>query len=562
MDVRGEEMPVLIVGAGPCGLLSSILLSRAGIRSLVVEKRARVGTLPRARGITARSVEILTQLGLGPEMDEISVGPPWLGAFVYTETMAGRVIGKVPSRSLWPSAFSDVTPADYKVSAQDRIDPMLYRKATESPLAEIVFDTEVLGYEAIGEEAVATTLRCGDGVERSVRSQFLIAADGARSSLRRMAGIGWQGRTDLAHFVNAHVRGDFSVLTAGREGSLIWTTAPGRHGVFQPLDGKDRWAVQIQYDPSIEDAAEWDADRVRQAVIDRLGVEGDAVPEFEVLRSYTYALSAMIAERFHEGRLILVGDAAHQIAPYGGFGMNTGLQTAHNAVWRIRSILQGHADLRLLDGFDAERIEVARRAHAFGMQNAQYVAELMQAVKRAEDEQTQAEILARSGQYGTWLGLDLGMHYETEDGSFVPDDAASPLVDDPVQDFVPHAKPGHRAPHFWAATGGERVSSIMLFDGDFHLLAGPDGQAWLDAADTLRDETTLPSLTSWRVCPSGDLEPETNFCELYGIEADGAVLVRPDGHVAFRSVRAQDEPQVALERALLHVLARSRSTGL
>jgi hypothetical protein len=148
----------------------------------------------------------------------------------------------------------------------------------------------------------------------------------------------------------------------------------------------------------------------------------------------------------------------------------------------------------------------------------------------------------------------LGVHYEGP-GAFIPDDLPTPEVKNPVIDYVPHAKPGYRAPHFWAMRGTTRISSIELFDRVFVLLAGPAGQAWIEAASDPKAKL-VPTIQAYRVAGDGDLVPDTDFCALYGISSAGAVLVRPDGHVAYRAAEMVEAPSRILNGVLDAILRR------
>src|SRR5260370_29081591 len=185
----------------------------------------------------------------------------------------------------------------------------------------------------------------------------------------------------------------------------------------------------------------------------------------------------MGSDQLRKGRLILTGDAAHQVPAYGGFGMNTGIQSAHNLAWKLGAVIRGEAGSALLDTYDIERREVAHRVIDFGRKNAGYVEQLMTAVRQASSTEEKSAIISASRQYGNWWGLDLGVHYEG-DGAFVPDDVQAPEVSDPVIEYIPHAKPGHRAPHFWGTCGDQRVSPIYLCHERFVLLAEPEALAW------------------------------------------------------------------------------------
>jgi putative polyketide hydroxylase len=549
----GEQVPVLICGSGPVGLILSILLSRQGIRNLVIEKREGINTLPRARGLTVRTIEILDQLGLHNELEAIALPPLWTRYFIYTEKLAGQIIGVMPTDAMQPHQAADRSPARYVVAAQDRIDPMLYRAAHRYAEAEIRFSTEAVDYSE-NAEGITTTVRSPNGISSQIRSSYLIAADGGRSGLRKLAGIGETGRANLRSYVNNHIRADLSRFTAGREGTLIWTLAPGVEGLFQMLDGGQKWAVQVQYDPKVAGDDVWTDEVAVKQVRAMIGDPAAEDVHIEILKAYRFTLSMMVSDRLRKGRLVLTGDAAHQVPPYGGFGLNTGIQSAHNLAWKLGAVIRGEAPAALLDTYDSERREVAGRVCAFGRVNAGYIEEMMTAVREAKSTEEKSAIVKASSQYGNWWGLDLGMHYEGP-GAYVPDNVPAPTVKNPIVDYIPHAKPGYRAPHFWAMRGTTRISSIALFDGAFVLLAGPMGQAWIDA---VRDPEAglVPNIQAHRVAEDGDLVPETDFCALYGLSSSGAVLVRPDGHVAYRAREIVEKPAKALQGILDVILRR------
>ncbi|MDB5516682.1 MAG: hypothetical protein JWQ17_3440 [Tardiphaga sp.] len=552
----GFDVPVVIAGAGPVGLLTSILLSRQGIRNLVLEKREQINGLPRARGINVRSVEILTHLDLGARLASESLPPPWTQRFIYTETMAGEIVGVMPG-NMAPGMVAAFSPCDYRVAAQDRLDPMLYEKAITFPQAEVRFRHEVTGFTE-HRDGIAVAVRASDGAEMTLRARYLIAADGGSSRLRGVAAISEAYHQTYNSFVAAFFHADLGRYTGGREGALIWTLAPGVEGVFHPLDGKTAWAAHIQFNPQLENPDIWTPETVVERVRAMIGAPAGEKPDIDLHKHYRYTLTASVSERLRKGRLILAGDAAHRTLPYGGWGLNTGIHSAHNLAWKLGTVMRGEAPEALLDTYDTERRESALVNCAFGKVNAGHVAKLMMALRQSATPSERRALIAASRQYGNWTGLDLGVHYDGTQApcAFVPDSVAAPAVENPVIDYVPHAKPGWRAPHFWVRTkaSGHRVSTIELFDGGFVVLAGPEGQAWCDAARAIDGS---PKVIGYRVAADGDLVPEhADVCSLYGIARDGAVLVRPDGHVAFRAPKAATNPKAALASTLDRILQR------
>jgi putative polyketide hydroxylase len=253
-----------------------------------------------------------------------------------------------------------------------------------------------------------------------------------------------------------------------------------------------------------------------------------------------WAMAAQTAERFRAGSVFLAGDAAHLIPPVGGYGMNTGIQDAHNLAWKLAGAVAGWAGPSLLDTYEAERQPVARLVTEQALLNIRQP--------------------GRPEQYAT-LGLALGVSYDS--AAVVPDGTPVPEIANPVTDYVPAARPGSRAPHAWLQRNGERVSAIDLFDTAFTLLAGKSGQPWRDAAATALRDLGVP-VAACTVGRGGDLGDEDGtWAQLYGIGPDGAVLVRPDGHVAWRSAAASAEPRAELIRVLGAVLgqARTREAG-
>jgi putative polyketide hydroxylase len=544
-----EEVCTIIVGAGPVGLTTSILLSRLGVPSLLLEKRAGVSPLPRARGVTQRTVEIWSQFGLYDELTEISLPSAWCHKFIYVDTLGGQIIGEMPSNSMSPGANAAFTARDFRCTSSDLIDSMLLRHARTYPLAQIHFNQELVDFEQDAGGVTATIEDGQTGKQRQIRSQFLVAADGANSSVRERAGIRSAGAFNLRSYVNTYFNANLSRWTRGREAALIWTLANGVEGCFQPLDGRRRWMCQIQLGPEEDPRLRWAPERVINRIRDMIGPQGHDL-DIELHSAATYTISALIAERLRDGRVLLVGDAAHKIPPFGSFGMNTGVQTAHNLAWKLAAVLSGAAPFALLDTFDLERREVALRVCTVGRVNAAYVA----AIQAAETLEAKRTAIAASTSYGNWVGIDLGVYYERA-GAFVPDDTSPPAIADPVSDYAPTAKPGYRAPHFWARLGANRLSSVDLFQRDFVVLTGSEGKPWIAAAKKIGALGSL-GLVGYRVGPVGDLVPEsTSFSALYGTEETGVVLVRPDGHVAFRCRTKVADPEASLRNALRKTFA-------
>jgi hypothetical protein len=223
--------------------------------------------------------------------------------------------------------------------------------------------------------------------------------------------------------------------------------------------------------------------------------------------------------------------------PTGGFGLNTGVQDAQNLAWKLAAVLRGEAGESLLDTYDAERRPVGQAVTHSSLLNA------LSMGRKARQEKA---VLPRKEFLGE-IGLVFGARYES---AAVVGDGSAPAVGDPILDYVPSAAPGCRAPHAWLTRGGERLSTLDLFGRGFVLLTAPQGAAWREAAAALH-------LDFDSIVIGGDLRSEDGrWREAYGLEEDGAVLVRPDGHVGWRARSGAAEAATALRAAVTAMLAR------
>jgi 2-polyprenyl-6-methoxyphenol hydroxylase-like FAD-dependent oxidoreductase len=526
------ETPVLIVGAGPVGLSASVLLSRHGIAHVICDRAASTTDHPRARSINIRTLEIFRQWGIEDALRAVSLPPAWSRQMIYTTTLAGPEHGRTSTGSMAMQPGDGPSPTGYLLSSQDRIEPILRQTAESYPTADVRFGTEFVGHVA-GPDGIRATLRdrqSGETLE--VEAAYLIGADGFASSVRQSLGIDLVGETGLSHSINTYFRADLSRWIEDRPASLYWISGIERAGVLQPLDGGVRWLCQIGFGGQDGKMDAWTAEDSARWV--RAAVGAPDVP-VEVLKILPWTMSATVADRFQVGRVFLVGDAVHQLPPTGGFGMNSGVQDAHSLCWKIAAVLKGWAAPSLLDTYEAERRPVA----LFNIDRSVANFRAVQAVTRAALSGGAAEAVKKAHFYGNFIGQELGFHYEA--GAVIPDGTAAPTVENPVTDYVPVGRPGHRAPHVALRNGTGACSTLDLFETEMVLLAGPHGATWRDAAQAAAGDVPL---RSWTVGAGGELtDPDGDWRALYGVGPDGAVLVRPDGHVAWRGASMAPDPR-------------------
>ncbi|AUC98869.1 2-polyprenyl-6-methoxyphenol hydroxylase [Bradyrhizobium sp. SK17] len=534
------ETPVLIVGAGPVGLTAAIALSQHGVRSVLVERHPSTSIAPKARGINARTMEMYRQMGIEDDIRAAGMPARYGKMILWAESLAGKEINRLaPGRG--SAASLTMSPAGNCGCSQDILEPILRRHAEALAPGSIRFNTELsdLRQDASGVSGTLT-----DAVNRDTipfRAPYVIGADGTRSFVRDTLGIGRTGERDIYDSVNLHIRANLRPWVEDRPAALYLIEQPDLRATFLTVNGTDRWGFLIHslsvYGFTRENLTpERCIALVRQAV---------GVPELpvELVGVSFWNCSAMVADRFSDGNVFLVGDSAHETTPSGGFGMNLGVQDAQNLAWKMAAVLHGEADAALLDSYDAER-----RPHASDVVRTTLLN--MQSFDRTA---RQAEAKLPRKEFLNERGLIFGACYKS--AAVVPDGSNPPAVSDPVTDYVPSAHPGCRAPHVPLTRKGQPVSTIDLFGRGFVLLAAAHGAVWRTAVS----QRGLPRI-DLHILGEDVVDTEGNWMDVYGVEDGGAVLVRPDGYVAWRVATLPNDPARALADAFAHLFGRQAGT--
>lgn len=350
--------------------------------------------------------------------------------------------------------------------------------------------------------------------------------------------------------INCYFRADIEAHLGDRSAVLFFVANEAANGLLQPLDANGRWLCQVKVDEADWSPEVFTKERAADWVRAASGISDLAV---EMLSVGFWQLNATVAERLVQGRVILVGDAAHQFPPTGGIGVNTGLQGMHNAMWKLAMFMKGEGDWDLVRTYHAERHGVATRVTAQSLQNSVNVGRIQAArIRGAESGMTPAQVVDESRRYGNHLGVEFGAAYSSR--AIVPDGAAAPQVADDYSDYVQSGVPGCRAPHIWLGSDEAPFSSLDLLGWHFVLLAGPSGEAWCEQADAAAKALGI-RIAAYRIGAPG-LQDRGNFLSTYGIAAEGAALVRPDGYVAWRDPGAPTAGE-PIRHALSAILGRS-----
>ncbi len=528
------EVPVLIVGAGPVGLSTALFLARHGIHSLLVERHPGTSIHPRARGINIRTMELYRQLGLEEPIRVAGSVLAGNNIFLIVETLAGTERRRFPARAV-PVAqeqFDRLSPASWCMCAQDELEPILVATARDAG-CELRFSNECVGLE---QDATGVTAYIKDrttGIEYAVRAQYVVAADGVGSPIRQMLHIERHGRGTLSHNINTYFRADLGALVQDRHFILCIVENSDVRGILVSVNNADRWLFNVIYGPEHNiDVKDFPPERCIELVRQAIGIPDMAV---EVLGILPWEAAIRVADSFQQQRVFLAGDAAHVMPPTGAFGMNSGIQDAHNLAWKLATVLHGQADPALLATYDAERRPVA------------YLTTEQAGLRM--DNQTYRDEAVGPGMLDD-LVVMLGYQYQSV--AIIPEEqVAAPMK---VVDL--HGQPGTRAPHVWLERQGKRISTLDLFDTHFVLLTGTDGELWREAA---REAAATLALDFYRVGPGPDadlVDQSGSWSTTYAMSPGGAILVRPDGFVAWRTERCEDNAQQVFEIVLKQLLCR------
>jgi len=541
-----SETPVLIVGGGPTGLAASLTLSHLGVPSMLVNRYPGTLEHPKAVAIMQRTSELLRQWGAEDEVRRRGVPREFCARIVWTTTLSGEELGRTETVEPDDRAPEPQSPVTGLRCPQNITESALRARAETHEIADLHYGFELTGLEQDEDGVTATIVPHEGGASSTVRAEYLIGADGNDSTVRNAVGIGRDGEADMGHFVNIFHRAALGPLVRDRPAWSYAVITPHVTGSFVTINGDDIWLFHVNLAPgeSVEDFTD---ERCVETIREASGVEDLDV---EIMSIKSWIMGAELSTAFRDRRVLLTGDAAHRTTPDGGVGMNTGLHSAHNLAWKVGAVVSGWAGPDLLDTYEAERRAVAEANVAYSARRGSGMMKMVEAVRAGDLDTVRAGIAARPP--GGRQGMDLGFRYQ--DGAVASDGTTPPPVGNPVADYVQDGCPGGRAPHLWVQRKGERVSTLDAFGGGFVLLTGPDGAAWRAAAEQAAAPRRV-TIEVLSVGEAGDLQaPAGRFEALYGVESDGAVLVRPDGFVGWRSQRAEGMPADDLAGALATIL--------
>ncbi|MEU0312874.1 FAD-dependent monooxygenase [Nocardioides sp. NPDC006273] len=567
-----EVVPVLIVGGGPAGLTLALELAQRGIDGLLVERRDFSPRYPRAHLLNVRTMETFHDIGVADDVYRLS--PPedqWHRVAWYTSLggptdLHGRRIGYVDA---WGgghdlTSYRTASPRPFANLPQIRVDRILWEHADRAWPGRVLGNTELVDLVTEDDGALATVRDVTTGETRTIRARYVVAADGGRTTAK-LLGVEAIGPRALLDLINVYFSADLSDH-ADEEALITYFINPEGQGSFEGALlglGPDRWGRHCSEwsavvafrigDPNGQDHEQL-VERARRMI----GVED---LEMEVHSISHWQFEGVVAERFRVGPALIIGDAAHRHPPTGGLGLNTAVGDVANLAWKLEAVLAGYAEDALLDTYELERQPVAARnvehslrnagrhgpvAAALGLGAGLSIEEGWQEIgtwasdtdEGAERRRAAETAIAANAEDYSQLNVEAGFSYEV--GAVRPDGTPPPATHDSATEFTQTSRPGHHIPHVWLNQDGRQVStSDLVARSGFTLFVAADAaDIWTEAATVAERESGCPI----RVVAVGSggayQDPTGEWAAARDIDRSGALLVRPDRHVAWRTATA------------------------
>lgn len=553
-----SDIPVLIIGAGPAGQLSALSLARQGIASQIIDRRSAISTAPKAHAVNARTLEICQSLGIDAQAIRAAGASANDAGWVrFMGKLTGPEFGALPYERQDDGALAS-TPFPLTNIPQPKFEAILEKTLIADPLISFSRNATCtnLSQTPDGVSVTIEDAETGNTVQKSYA--YVVAADGAGSPTRQALGIAMDGPEVIENFITIHFEADLRSLTDARPGVLYFLFDPDTQGALIAYDRANTWVLMHGYDPATETAADYTEARCRGLIAKAIGKTDIQV---DIRNIGSWAMSAQVAESYRKGRVFLVGDAAHRFPPTGGLGLNTGAGDAQNLTWKLAAVLKGQASPQLLDTYEAERQPIAHINSEQSLTNASKIFDLIVLLHGLDPEKTAEHYAAVSADPSQVDGLqdvveaqrphfdsfNLQIGYRYASAALAGAEPLPPAAEIETSQFRPSWNIGEHVPHHWVSVKGVEASThTMLAVDRFTMLTGPKANGAFQ--DTGADILLRQQGTDFG-------HDGFDWQDRTGLPETGAVLVRPDGHIAARFTGAEENTSQLLKDALASALS-------
>lgn len=570
-----------MVGAGVTGLAFAGLLAALGVRAVTIAKHRGTAPSPRAHVTNQRTMEIFRDMGIEERVLDVSTRLPLLGNGVICTSLTGLELGRYSCYGAGPHQRTDfalASPSEMVNSPQHVLERVMLAYARERG-ADIRYSNELIDIETTAEGVVGQVRERQTGVAYTVRAKYAVGADGGRSLVAEKFGFGFKGEPGLMNMLTSWLEADVTEYTAYRPSCIYMMAQPGNafwvgSGTLVAVKPYTEWLLNRQYNS--EDEPDMSDNAIIAYARRVLGI-----PDLKIKVKDTskWQVNNVYATENRRGRILLAGDAAHRHPPASGLGSNTCVQDAYNLAWKLALVVSGKAGDRLLDSYNQERQPVAQQIvghaiqtlynfaaipQALGFRQGQSTEEGYRSLEELFSDTTEAErrrtdlrrAVDLQNRRSNALGLQLGHRYKDSGAVAYDGTPFPPLTRDPVLHYEPTTHPGAYLPHAWVERNKQRLSILDILEhGRFGLIVGIGGDPFVKAAETVSREigVEIPVFKVGYRCDYDDVLGE--WYDAREVGDRGALLVRPDRHIAWRTVDRPADPTNALRTAMRHVLA-------